>query len=381
MNGRAWFALGTKGVVFSDSGFPCRVSNTTNVQALTTNDGLPVTAVASLELSAPLTGGIVQGLIVFQGASKMQQITGDPATGNLAMNALTVATGTRAPLSIAPCAAGTAFISPQGLHIINFDGSITGPIGIDGKGITQPFQFPVTVSRICASANVSIIRISVQNSLPDNAPFQEYWYDLARGYWSGPHSFPARLIQPWRGTFVEAPQNIDGILYQSDAYAGNGTVYTEAGNPLGWIYETILLPDNEAMAMNAMVEANLAVTGDLNDPINVIAFDEFDVVIDAVVIMPGALLENLRERLLAWHVPIIFKQMSLLVSGQSDPEVRIGNYYMRHEILGYNLDDGPAGLPPAEFWLLWDDGVTILEPDSGTGTPAPLTTGTGLIPG
>ncbi len=368
MNGRAWYALGTDGIVFSDSLLPCRVSNATGVQALTTNDGLPVTAIAPLMLSQPLTGGIVQSLVAFEGSAKMQQITGDQATANLQMNALQVATGTRAPLSIVPCGGnlGTAFVSPVGLRFVRLDGSVTPPVGVDGQGITQPFQYAISPSRICAAANAGVLRITAQNSLVQGDPFQEYWFDLDRQIWHGPHSFPARLIQPWSpadgiSTFVVSPVGLPATLFQSDAYASSASSYTENGNPLSWNMETVLLPDNAEIAMNAMVEANLACAASDSDQLFVTALDENDLILDAVSIVTSATNQSLRQRLLAWTRPVIFKQMSIRVTGPSDDTVRIGNLYMRYEILGYNIDGDVD-----DNFLLADDGITILTDDAGT---------------
>jgi len=342
-NGRAYFADGLDGIPFSDSGLPCRRSNQPNVQALTTNDGLSVTAIGPLSLGVPLTGGTVQALIAFEGEAKMQQITGDPATNNLAMNLLPVATGTLAPLSIFPCGSqlGTAFVSPQGLRFVRLDGSVTDPVGFDGQGITNPFQFAIAPSRICAAANVSALRITVQNGLVQNDPQEEYWFDLARKSWSGPHTFPARLIQPWASTFVMAPIGIPASLWRGDAYQTTASVFIENGYQLSWIGETVLLPDNEQMAMNATVEANLTYAGSVDNPVQVTAFDENRRIIDIplpIVTEPSNV--TLRERTIEWTRPLIFKQMSVTMTGASDASVRLGNLYMRYEILGYNRDEG-----------------------------------------
>ena len=50
-------------------------------------NGVPVTAVAPVMLANALVGGIVQAVMAFQEGKGIQQITGDPATGNLQMNA------------------------------------------------------------------------------------------------------------------------------------------------------------------------------------------------------------------------------------------------------------------------------------------------------
>jgi len=351
MNGRAYFADGDDGVVFSDSGLPCRRSNQPVVQALTTNDGTSITAIAPLELSAPITGGIVQAAIAFSGDGAMRQITGDMATNDLKMNLLPVATGTLAPLSIIPCSLGTAFVSPQGLRFVRPDGSVTDPVGTDGQGVTNPMQYALYPSRICAEANVSVLRISLQNGAKTGEPFEEYWFDLSRKIWSGPHSFPARLIQHWRSTFVIAPVAVAASLWRSDsvgpAFAtGTEADFTEHGFPMVWYYQTVLLPDNESMAMNAMVESNLALAfaddGVTANPVSVAVLDEAENQLASVSLTPPAItgnpgLGNLRQRSLDWSEVVIFKQMAVRVAGISDSRIKVGNLYMRYQILGWNV--------------------------------------------
>ncbi|MES2137598.1 MAG: hypothetical protein V4502_11140 [Pseudomonadota bacterium] len=351
MNGRAWYALGTDGVVFSDSGLPCQVSNSLAVQALTTGDGLAVTALGPLLLSAPLTGGIVQGLIAFQGATKMQQITGDQATGNLAMNALPVATGTLAPLSITPTQVGLAFVSPQGLRFVRFDGSVTDPIGEGGTGITIPFINSVVPSRMCAAANDDTVRITTQNGAVDGNPQQEWWYDLTRKEWSGPHSSAASLIQPWRSSFLVSLAGVNAMLWQSDAHQSSASVYRENGTDLETVGTTALLPDSGGMNMNAIIEAALACQLADDRPLTVTITEERGQVLDTLTILPpgtfGQAQDGLAvlgpgyfaQRRLAGSVPWVFKQCKFSFAATAGPNARLGNLYMRYQKLGYALED------------------------------------------
>ncbi len=258
MNGRAYYACGTNGIPFSDSGFACRISNTTVVQALTTNDGLAITAIAPLQLSS-LLGGIVQSLIAFEGVSKIQQISGDLATSNLAMNALPIDTGTLSPLSLCATEKGLAFVSPEGLRIVDFSGNVSTPIGDAGDGVAVPFIDVLYPSRTCAAARADTLRISVQSALAPGP--QEFWFDLSRKVWTGPHSFPASLIQPWRDSFVS--DNSIGIpgkpLWQSDAASRLGSVDVANGNLLSWTFQPSPLPDTGQMAENALIEMTVAV--------------------------------------------------------------------------------------------------------------------------
>ena len=359
--GRGLFACGDDGIPFSDPLLPCQRSNAN--QALLTGDGLAVTAVAPLLLSAPITGGIVQAVIAFEGVNCMRQITGDPATGNLAMNLLPVATGTDAPLSIVPCEKGLAFISPDGLRFIDFAGNVSTPIGDFGRGIVVPFHNAVVPSRICGAAASSVLRFTVQNGAVEGQPYQEWWYDLSLRAWSGPHTFPAALIQRWRDRNVLVGVGIAGTLWSSTVTPGGASAtYVENEVVLTSIAETVLVPDNAQVMMNKMVEANIACAGVRQ--INVQVFDEYGNVLDYVGVPIGSGNSGVfRQRAINWSRPILFKQMRQMVVAQADQTLRIGNFYWRFQPLPYNIGDDEDGPD-----LLSDTG-DVLTDDAG----APIT--------
>ncbi len=352
MNGRAWFACGTNGIPFSDSGFPCRISDTTAVQALTTNDGLAITAIAPLQLSS-LLGGIVQSLIAFEGVSKMQQISGDLATSNLAMNALPIDTGTLSPLSLCATEKGLAFVSPEGLRIIDFSGNVSTPIGDAGDGVAVPFIDVLYPSRTCAAARADTLRISVQSALAPGP--QEFWFDLSRKVWTGPHSFPASLIQPWRDSFVMTPIGIPASLWQSDAAPRLGSVYVENGNLLSWTFQPSPLPDTGQMAENALIEMTVAMALAPGTVMTVTAQDISGTFLDTTTVSGGGTPTDwgafnwgqalwggsgsaYQQQSVDWNVPLVFKQLNLQFTGASNYNVRIGNVNMKYQILGYKLE-------------------------------------------
>jgi hypothetical protein len=376
-NGRAYFALGLDGVVFSDSGFASRVSNNPFVQALTTDDGLAVTAVAPLMLSSPLvTTGIVQALLVFEGVSKIQQITGDPDTANLSMNALPVATGTAAPLTITPCELGTAFVSPEGLRIVQFNGTISDPIGDAGSGVTLPFVYSAVPSRMCAAATAHTIRISTQNGAPpapgmpplQTPPQQEWWWDIGRKVWTGPMSFPASMIQPWPGelaenTFVMVPIAVPATLWVSDSVPYPTSIYVENGRQLSWKYQPTPLPDNGEMAMNSLVDMAISAQFLNFNSITATAADIDGTFLDTTSLPAGGqastyfnqatgewmapestqnIGNNFQQFPVYWHRPIVFKQLNLSIAGQSHFGTRIANLNMRYQITGYPLPVPPG---------------------------------------
>jgi len=356
-NGRAYFAVGD-GEVFSDSGNALQVTNAT--QAIVHSNGLPVTALGALPLSSPVTGGIIQAIVAFQSNFAMQIITGDisiPAgtPGGLLTNVLRAGTGTLAPLSLFPFELGLGFISPEGARYIDFDARVSEPVGDHGKGVTIPFILAINPSRICAAANADTVRITVKNGNNPNLATQEYWYDLTRKVWTGPHSFPASLIQPWGSTFAMVATGINAALWQSDANPSLSSSYVENGAAMAWEYRPTLMPDNDDMSMNHVVESTLACKIPPQGLITVTALNEADGVLDAVTIkgsgsVPtqwGQFLWNkalwlggtgvFQQVRLDWHQPLVFKQFSPDVTGNSLVGVVLGNIYLRYQKVGYLL--------------------------------------------
>lgn len=383
MAGSAFFCVNgptSVGVQISDPLLPCQITNAT--QALTFNNGIPVVAIGPLGLST-LLGGIVQSLIAFQGVSVLQQITGSPATNNLAVSQLNVPTGTKAPLSLEPLGGGLSFVSPEGLRIISSTGQVSDPIGDHGQGIAVPFIYATNPSRICSSANADALRITVHNSTVLSNQMQEWHYDLTRRIWTGPHSFPFSQIGTWGSTFVGVPAqqtttpgtiwgsftwgaalwgvgigNLAG-LWQSDAVPGPTSVFVENGAQMNWVAQTSLMPDNQAMAENALIESSVFLALPKNFDVSIEAIDDAGKTLDQIKVLGiggsttawgnftwGAALWGsgplpLYQQRMAWHKPLVFKQASALISGLSDGRVALGNLYMHVEQLGYMLQRTP----------------------------------------
>ena len=360
-NGRAYFAVnpptGQPALYFSDALVPTTITNAN--QILTFGDNVKLTAIGALPLSNQL-GGMVQSLIVFKGASNMFQVTGDAAstTAPLTLNALNVATGTLAPNSITPTPKGLAFVAPDGLRLIDFNGMVSDPIGDAGSGITTPFIYAVAPSRIAAACNAKVFRVSVQNGFAAGSPVEEYWYDIPRACWSGPHTFPAALIQPYNGTFImqaahgAARVGIEHKLYQSDAAQSSTSTYVENGNQMSFLWKTAMLPDQQQMAENAMIETTLNIAYAAGSVFSIAAGDENGALFDTVILTApaattvwggftwGAALwqgasNALSPRQIDWTVPIVFRRVYISVTGNCAQGIRFGDMFMRYEILGY----------------------------------------------
>ena len=361
-NGRAWYGVnpsnGQPAAIATDELDPTTRTNGTYV--LTFGDNVPLTAGGGLALNN-LLGGIVGSLIVFKGVSNMYQVTGDFASTSspIAVNSLNVATGTYAPNSICPTPQGMAFMSPQGLRIVGFNAVVGDPIGGPAggpdspAGVVLPFIDAVVPSRLAAACNSKVLRISTQNGAAFGSPNQEYWFDLTRKIWSGPHTFPASLISVYGATFVTSPVGVPRSLWTSDVTPGLNASYTENGVALKWTYQPTLLPvrkDMNQCVMNATTLYMGFAAG--AGPVSVVVQDENALPLGSVTLLPGGgatiwgefvwgqalwggQSNALAARQLNWSAPIEFDRMTLVATGQSATGVRLGDCYFRYQPLGY----------------------------------------------
>lgn len=360
-NGRAYYihnVIAQPAVILSDSLTPTNV--TTANQVLTFGDNVPLTGLGPLALFNQL-GGIIQSLMVFKDTQNIYQITGDPTVPNLTINALNVTTGTQAVNTIVTTPKGLGFVAPDGLRIIDFDAKVSDPVGFDGMGTTIPFTFSVTPSRMCAACTGTVMRITTSNGAAVNSPNQEFWYDFARGIWSGPHTFPASLIQPYKNTFIMAPIAVPGTLWQSDAVQHATSTFTENGALMFWNATTSMLPDTETMTQNCMTEAvwDMALAPGVQN-VTVAAVNQNGSVMNGITLLPpvggptiwgsftwgaapwGGTPSFLTPQQLPWTIPITFTRMQIQATGQCAGPVRIGALHMRYQILRYLTNDAAA---------------------------------------
>jgi len=356
-NGRAYYIVnpttGQPSLIYSDilDAVTCTNAN----QVLTFDDNVPLTALGPLGLNTPVTGGILQALMVFKGVQAIYQITGDAAsTSNpLTKNALNIPTGTLAPLSVCQTPKGLAFVSPDGLRIIDFQSNISDPIGVAGAGISLPYIYAVTPSRIVAACNGNVLRITAQNGAALGNPNQEYWLDFARQCWTGPHTCAASLIFPFSNKFIMAPVGSTAALYTSDVVQTLTSTYTEFGAALSFTWQTSMLPDTDQMCENNMLETTLymaLVSG--GAAITCKAIDQDSNTLNSVTVSVtgtqtlwgqfqwGQALWSggtsaLFPRQLAWTIPVVFRRVSIQATGTSAQGIKIGRLHLRYEMLGY----------------------------------------------
>ncbi len=214
---------------------------------------------------------------------------------------------------------------------------------------------------MCSAYGSDVLRITTQNGNSPNNAFEEYWLDLARNIWTGPHTFPASLIHAsthpsaaQHPSFVMTPVGITAKLFDSHAFQLSTATFIENGVTLTWLWKTALLPDTEAMAENAMVETTINLALIAGFPATVVALSDQGTVIDQVTIAGsgsptiwGAFTWGVRAwggarsayspRQVEWSEPIVFRRLQVQVTGNSGTLFTIGPMYLRYQMLGYLL--------------------------------------------
>lgn len=332
-------------VVFTDIlGLGC----TNATQALTFGNDLPLVAAAPLGLSNQL-GGIIQSLMVFLDDENVVQITGDASSSNLSLNTLNVSVGTIAPRSICETPMGIAFLAADGFRIIDFDARISDPIGEGGKGVVVPFLNAVAPTRINAVCNGELFRVSVQ---PQGGNWVEYWYDLVRKCWSGPHTFPSVCIDAYGAQFILAPQSVTATLYLSNPAPRSSDNFVENGVALTWAFQTAVFADNQEMAMSEIAELQIKTTYEAATPnIVVQAIDENGNPLNSLTYTYGigslwnsmgwdigtwdGVSAGLYPRQISFQSPTVYNRLALKVTGTASAGFKIGDVYLRARTLGY----------------------------------------------
>ena len=339
-------------VTFSDVLDPLTVTLGTNV--ITFGDNIPLTALGALPLNTQLTGGIIQSLIVFKQA-QMFQVTGDAAsTANpLDINGMSTAVGTLCPNAIATTPKGLAFIAIDGVRVVNFQGVVSDPVGYAGAGVTVPFFNIAVPSRAVMACNADTLRVALETAQAAGVGNVEYWYTISRACWSGPHSCNSALIQPYSNTFVNTLAGVNGILFQSDSVQNQGSTFVENGTQLTIDWQTAVMPDNQQMNENNLLETTINFVASTNNSTYAVqAITSDGTVLDTVTLSldsggtiwgaftwGGALwsvsISGLSPRVINWHKPIVFRKLSISVSGNAYLGFKIGDMFTRMEQLGY----------------------------------------------
>jgi hypothetical protein len=351
-NNRAYFATGNV-LNFSDPLSPLTRSNAD--QAVTIGDTTPITVQSGLPIQTT-SGGVIGALVVFK-QSQIWQVTGDLSTSNLALNYISLTTGCVAPRSVVQGPFGIFFAGVDAPYILNFLGTLV-PLssrpGTDFPADLQvPFQNTTQSTRISASFSGNIYRVCVPTLIQGNAQTNDYWYDIRRKRWSGPHSFPYDCAGQYGSAFLLSSAAQGAALFVSTTIPNSNSGYSDAGTAITSHLRSANFPKTGRMAEVQVVESTMefSSTGPAST-FNLTALDDQGNTLASTFVQTtqtGALWGSFiwgqanwstntsipHVYTVPWPQTLVFQKMSIDVLIRPVDTTSIGTFFARYQDTGY----------------------------------------------
>ena len=258
-NNRAYFAIGNV-LYFSDSLAPLTRTNAT--QSLTVGDTSTITALSGLPVTTS-TAGVIPALIVFK-TSQVWQVTGDPAlsANPIAQTYLSLSQGTSSPRSVVQTTRGTFFLGTDGPMVITALGAVEALVhsGSMISDVRVPFINVTVPSRVEGEYASNIYRVCVPTSLSGSAQTNDYWFDVNKGRWTGPHTFVYDCASSLGSSFVLSSASIPATLFSSTPNPTASSVYTDNGSAITTVLKSSAWPQSGDMEEYAILETVLELT-------------------------------------------------------------------------------------------------------------------------
>jgi hypothetical protein len=367
--GRLYFSVGNS-LQYTDT---LSLNRSQATQTLVCGDSSPLTALSLFTLTTT-SQGILQGLLAFK-ANTVFQVTGDASLNNLALNSLNTAAGTIAPQSVVPTPDGVFFMAPDGIRIVQVDGTVSEP----DQEARYPFIGAVYPSRVSAAYNSDVYRICVQNGNAAGSPWQEYWYDIGREIWTGPHTCQQDVALPYGSGFICFSHLNPATMFTSYVTQVEGVGFIElnaqmAALPLQWSFQTSPIGEEDSLYWNNVVETtlNLAfVSG--SSPITCTASDQNTGVLSQGTIYPpgvgsvwgpgmtwgssiwGGFQYGITPYLIPWTTPLVFSKMVFAATGYSALGFKISNLrFVVQPAMYYNAPQNTVNTFAPLTTFTWD---------------------------
>ena len=353
-NNRAFFAFANVDY-FSDVLVPLTRTNAT--QSVTLGDTTPITAQSGLPIQTT-SAGVTGALVVFKGDS-IWQITGDPATNNLALNYITLTTGCIAPRSVVQGPFGIFFAGVDAPYILNFLGTLS-PLshtpGNDGVADVQvPFQNVITPSRIAASFSGNIFRACLETTIQGAQQTNDYWYDIRRKRWNGPHTFTYDAISQFGNNFVLSGIDHGAALFVSQSLPTTTSTYLDNGTQLVSHLKSSSFPKTGHMQEVQVVESTIEfASSGLSVQYQIIGYDDQNNTLGSAqvttppvgIVWGGGHLWGdgsiwtTSQRVphvftIPWTAPLVFQKMAIDVQASSSNSLSVGTFFARYQDTGY----------------------------------------------
>jgi hypothetical protein len=252
-NNRAYFVIGNT-VAYSDSLSPLTRAST--AQSVTVGDTSPISALSGLPVTTS-TAGVIPALIVFK-TGQVWQLTGDSAiaTNPLSLTYLSLSQGTSAPRSVSQTTRGTFFSGTDGPMIIDALGNVKALTFYESQisDVRVPFLNVTQPTRVEGTYCGNIYRVCVPTVVNGNQVSNDYWFDVNRGRWTGPHTFAYDCASSLGSTFVLSSVNAPGMLFYSTPNPTPTSVYNDNGAALMVTLQSSAFPMSGDLQEYAVME-------------------------------------------------------------------------------------------------------------------------------
>ncbi len=250
-NNRAWFACGNL-AYYSDALQPAVMS--TGTQSLTIGDSTPIVGQNGLPMQT-VSSGMTAALILFK-ANQVWMATGDSSTNNLSLQFLSLTIGCQSPRSIAQTPIGVIFIGQDAPYIV-LQSAIITELHHPSSAVADlclPFLNAQVPSRVAAAFAGNIYRVCVQTLLNGSVSTNDYWFDLRRMRWSGPHTFVYDCASQYDDSFILSGASYGAALFVSSS---TSTIYTDNSASYGTQLQTTNVTVGDTSQFKQIVESTM----------------------------------------------------------------------------------------------------------------------------
>ena len=347
-NNRAYFACANT-VYFSDVLVPATMTNAG--QSLTVGDSSRIAGLVGLPVQTS-SAGIVSALIVFK-EFQIWQITGDNTS--LAMSFMSLTIGTTSPRAIVQTPVGIIFISVDGPYCILSTGILTPLTNEYGKfdqDLKTPFQNMLYPSRAAAAFSGAIYRVCV---VAQNGVSNDYWFDITKRRWNGPHTFAYDCASQVGNYFILSGQDSGPNLFES-IYSPNpvGQVeYLDNAVAIVVNLKSAQLPKTPNINMKQIIESTIEMSAQNASSIQIDAYNEGDELLDSQRLVSigavagvwgvsvwgqcywGAAISAPATFTIPWAKPLVFKKLYVNITAVSNNYLSIGSFFAKYRDAGY----------------------------------------------
>jgi hypothetical protein len=222
------------------------------------------------------------------------------------------------------------------------------------QDIQAPFQAMVNPGRAAGAFSGSMWRVCIDTVRGGQFVTDDYWFDITRRRWSGPHSFSYDNICQTGNYFIISHRNVGAYLFASQYMPSGTTTYLDNGQPYSVVIQTASFPKTQNINEKQVIESTIELSSSAqNLTYTINAIDDMANVLDTtqisintpvnvwgVGVWGGGQSYNYQYNAPAtftipWTKPLIFKKMGLQIIASSTNNLSIGTFFAKYKDTGY----------------------------------------------